>query len=119
MELDAEAVERIRASRKIIDDFVEREEVVYGVTTGFGKFSDVVISKEDCVQLQKNVIMTHAVGAGQAFPTEAVRCIILLRLNNLAKGFPGLAWRQWKPCVHAEQTSASCHSPERFPGRQR
>ena len=62
VELDAEAVERIRASRKIIDDFVEREEVVYGVTTGFGKFSDVVISKEDCVQLQKNVIMTHAVG---------------------------------------------------------
>ncbi len=53
VELDKEAVERIRASRKIIDDFVEREEVVYGVTTGFGKFSDVVISKEDCVQLQK------------------------------------------------------------------
>ena len=53
------------------------------------KFSDVVISKEDCVQLQKNVIMTHAVGAGEAFPTEVVRGIILLRLNNLAKGFSG------------------------------
>ena len=89
VELDKEAMERIRASRKIIDDFVEREEVVYGVTTGFGKFSDVVISKEDCVQLQKNVIMTHAVGAGEAFPTEVVRGIILLRLNNLAKGFSG------------------------------
>ena len=89
VELDKEAVERIRASRKIIDDFVEREEVVYGVTTGFGKFSDVVISKEDCVQLQKNVIMTHAVGAGEAFPAEVVRGIILLRLNNLAKGFSG------------------------------
>ena len=89
VELDKEAVERIRASRKIIDDFVEREEVVYGVTTGFGKFSDVVISKEDCVQLQKNVIMTHAVGAGEAFPAAVVRGIILLRLNNLATGFSG------------------------------
>ena len=87
--LDEEAVRRVAASRKIIDDFVDREAVVYGVTTGFGKFSDVAISKEDCVLLQKNLIMTHAVGAGEPFSTEAVRGIILLRLNNLAKGFSG------------------------------
>ena len=87
--LDKEAVERIAASRKIIDDFVDREAVVYGVTTGFGKFSDVAISKADCVQLQKNLIMTHAVGAGEPFSAEVVRGIILLRLNNLAKGYSG------------------------------
>lgn len=89
VELDEEAEQRIIQSRKIIDDFVRRGEVVYGVTTGFGKFSDVVISKEDCIQLQKNLIMTHAVGAGELFPTEVVRGVILLRLNNLAKGFSG------------------------------
>ncbi len=119
VELDKEAVERIRASRKIIDDFVEREEVVYGVTTGFGKFSDVVISKEDCVQLQKNVIMTHAVGAGEAFPAEVVRGIILLRLNNLAKGFSGARPDSGNPGCHAEQTSAPRHSAERLSGCQR
>lgn len=87
--LDKAAEARIAASRKIIDDFVDREAVVYGVTTGFGKFSDVAISKDDCVQLQKNLIMTHAVGAGEPFSTEAVRGIMLLRLNNLAKGYSG------------------------------
>lgn len=89
VELDAEATQRVITSRKIIDDFVDREAVVYGVTTGFGKFSDVAISKNDCVLLQKNLIMTHAVGMGDPFDTEVVRGIMLLRLNNLAKGFSG------------------------------
>lgn len=89
VELDPEATLRVIASRKIIDDFVDREAVVYGVTTGFGKFSDVAISKNDCVLLQKNLIMTHAVGVGAPFDTEVVRGIMLLRLNNLAKGFSG------------------------------
>lgn len=89
VELEAEATQRVIASRKIIDDFVDREAVVYGVTTGFGKFSDVAISKDDCVLLQKNLIMTHAVGVGEPFSTEVVRGIMLLRLNNLAKGYSG------------------------------
>lgn len=90
VELDPAARERILASRKIIDDFVEREEVVYGVTTGIGKFCEIFISKEDCVKLQKNIIITHAAGAGEAFSQEIVRGIILLRLNNFAKGYSGI-----------------------------
>ena len=89
VELSKEATLRVINSRKIIDDFVEKEAVVYGVTTGFGKFSEVAISKQDCVLLQKNLIMTHAVGAGNGFDREIVRGIMLLRLNNLAKGFSG------------------------------
>lgn len=90
VELDGQARERILRSRKIIDDFVEREEVVYGVTTGIGKFCEIFINKENCVALQKNIIITHAAGAGEPFPTEVVRGIILLRLNNFAKGFSGI-----------------------------
>jgi len=63
--------------------------VVYGITTGFGKFSDVTISKEESKTLQKNLIITHAVGAGKPFDTEIVRGIMLLRINNLAKGYSG------------------------------
>lgn len=76
-------------SRKVVDQIVDEERVVYGVTTGFGKFSDVVISSDECKLLQKNLIITHAVGAGEAFPRDAARGIILLRINNLAKGFSG------------------------------
>lgn len=87
--LDEDAKVRIARSREIVDDFVEREAVVYGVTTGFGKFSDVSITRDQSVQLQKNVIMSHAAGAGMPFPAEVSRGIMLLRLNNLAKGFSG------------------------------
>lgn len=90
VELDPQARERILHSRKIIDDFVDREEVVYGVTTGIGKFCEIFINKENCVTLQKNIIITHAAGAGDPFPTEVVRGIMLLRLNNFAKGFSGI-----------------------------
>ncbi|MDD2396954.1 MAG: histidine ammonia-lyase [Tissierellia bacterium] len=89
VELSELAVEKILKSRKVVDDFVENEDVVYGITTGFGKFSDVTISKEESKTLQKNLIITHAVGAGKPFDTEIVRGIILLRINNLAKGYSG------------------------------
>lgn len=87
--LSEEAKKNIIESRKVVDKIVEEERVVYGVTTGFGKFSDVVISSDECKLLQKNLIITHAVGAGDPFPRDAARGIILLRINNLAKGFSG------------------------------
>ena len=89
VELSELAVEKILESRKVVDDLVENEDVVYGITTGFGKFSDVTISKEESKTLQKNLIITHAVGAGKPFDTDIVRGIILLRINNLAKGYSG------------------------------
>jgi histidine ammonia-lyase len=89
VELSESAVDKIKESRRIVDDFVENEDVIYGITTGFGKFSDVSISKEESKLLQKNLIVTHAVGAGKPFDTEIVRAIILLRINNLAKGYSG------------------------------
>ena len=87
--LSDEAVEKINKSRKVVDSFVENEDVIYGITTGFGKFSNVKISKEDSDLLQKNLIMTHAVGAGNPFPEEVVRGMLLLRINNLSKGYSG------------------------------
>ncbi|MBO5564275.1 MAG: histidine ammonia-lyase [Lachnospiraceae bacterium] len=90
VELSAESIERVKASRKIVDDLVAEKKVVYGITTGFGKFSDVVIDQDQCHQLQKNLIITHAVGAGDPFPKDVARGIILLRVNNLSKGFSGI-----------------------------
>lgn len=89
VKLAKDAVEKVIKSRKIVDDFVDNGDVVYGITTGFGKFSDISISKEESKLLQKNLIITHAVGAGKPFATEIVRGILLLRINNLAKGYSG------------------------------
>ncbi len=87
--LSDEAKERILSSRAVVEQLVEDEAVVYGITTGFGKFSDVPISHDECKLLQKNLIVTHAVGAGEPFARDVVRGIMLLRINNLAKGFSG------------------------------
>ena len=88
--LTEESAEKIHRARKIVDDFVDEEKVIYGITTGFGKFSDVMISKEEAKQLQKNLIMSHACGVGEPFSEEIVRAVMLLRANALAKGFSGV-----------------------------
>ena len=87
--LSEQAKEKILISRKTVDDLVADGKTVYGITTGFGKFSDVCISQEECKLLQKNLIVTHAVGAGSPFSREVARGIMLLRVNNLAKGYSG------------------------------
>ncbi|WP_373899000.1 histidine ammonia-lyase [Haloimpatiens sp. FM7315] len=90
IQLDEDAKVKIGNSRKIIDDIVENKKVVYGVTTGFGKFSEVSISKDDCKTLQKNLIISHACGYGNSFSKEIVRTIMLLRINALSKGYSGI-----------------------------
>ncbi len=82
--------ERIAASREIVEAMVDRSASVYGVTTGFGKFADVPIPRSDIRQLQKNLVMSHAVGVGNSFPIEEVRAAMFLRANALAKGMSGV-----------------------------
>lgn len=88
--LDPEAEKRIATSRAVVDSCVDKELVRYGITTGFGKFCDVVISKDENDLLQKNLIMSHACGQGDPFPTEVVRAMALLRANALAVGNSGI-----------------------------
>lgn len=90
VKLSEEAIERVKKSRELVDRFVDNEKVVYGITTGFGKFSDVVISKEESEQLQTNLITSHSCGVGNPLDEEIVRAVMLLRANALAKGFSGI-----------------------------
>lgn len=90
VKITEEAAERVKKSRAVVDEFIEKEKVVYGITTGFGKFSDVVITKEETRDLQRNLIISHACGVGNPFPEEIVRAIMLLRANALSKGFSGV-----------------------------
>jgi histidine ammonia-lyase len=85
-----EAERRMAGSRAVVDACVEGGIVRYGITTGFGKFCDVVISKDENAALQKNLIMSHACGVGEPFAPEIVRAMALLRANALAVGFSGI-----------------------------
>lgn len=86
VEIDEKTMAQVEASRKIVEDIVESERVVYGVNTGFGSLARVSISKEDTAQLQENLIRSHAVGYGAPLADDEVRAIILIRVNSLIKG---------------------------------
>jgi histidine ammonia-lyase len=90
VELSHAAKERVLESRKIVEHIVDNNKVVYGITTGFGKFADVTISQVDCKTLQRNLILSHACGYGDNFSKEITRCIMLLRANALSKGYSGI-----------------------------
>ncbi len=85
---DAEA--KVNRARALVDRLVSEDKVVYGITTGFGKFSDVVITGDETMELQKNLIISHSCGVGNPLDTEIVRGVMLLRINALAKGFSGI-----------------------------
>lgn len=65
--------------------------VVYGVTTGFGKFARVVVPKEDLEELQVNLIESHCVGVGAPLSIERTRMMLALRINILCKGYSGIS----------------------------
>lgn len=84
--------DKLLKSREIVENILAGEKIVYGVTTGFGHFSDTFISREDSDTLQKNIIMSHACGVGEPLPQEVVRAMMLLRANSLAKGYSGVCF---------------------------
>ncbi|AZR74608.1 histidine ammonia-lyase [Anoxybacter fermentans] len=88
--LDQEGIEKVKASRKLVEELIERGEVVYGITTGFGKLADVMIPQEKVEELQRNLILSHACGVGDPLPKEVVRAMMLLRANALVKGYSGI-----------------------------
>jgi histidine ammonia-lyase len=90
VQLTTDAEKRMIKSRHLIEQWVQEERRIYGITTGFGALSDVAISKEDTRQLQKNVLMSHAAGVGKPFDEETVRAILALRIKDLARGHSGI-----------------------------
>ncbi len=81
---------RILASRKAIEQILERDAVVYGVNTGFGKLSDVRIPQTELRQLQLNLVRSHACGIGNPLSEPEARAMMVLRANVLALGFSGI-----------------------------
>ena len=90
IQISDDSWDRIIKSRKVVEDILESEEIVYGINTGFGSLVNQTISKEDLQQLQINLIRSHATGIGQLMSRESVRCMMIARINSFAKGFSGV-----------------------------
>lgn len=90
LKISEEAREKVRKARELVEKYVDEGRISYGITTGFGKFSDRVITKEETAQLQKNLIMSHSCGVGNPLPLDCAKGIMVLRVNNLIQGYSGV-----------------------------
>jgi histidine ammonia-lyase len=89
-ELARGARQRIRKGRQLIEQALAGGEVVYGVNTGFGELAQVRIEPDKLLALQRNLLLSHAAGVGEPLPDAAVRGMLLLRANTLARGHSGV-----------------------------
>jgi histidine ammonia-lyase len=90
VQLAPDARERVVAARAVVDAIVREERVVYGITTGFGALSEVVVPRDRIRELQVNLIRSHAAGVGTPLDEIETRAIMLLRANVLALGHSGV-----------------------------
>ncbi|MCY0899067.1 MAG: histidine ammonia-lyase [Firmicutes bacterium] len=88
--ISREVAQRVAASRAMVTRYLTEERIIYGVTTGFGRFSDVFIGEADRRALQMNLLRSHAAGVGPPFSIPVSRAMLLLRANALAKGYSGV-----------------------------
>ena len=88
--LDPAVLPKIKRARAAVDQLVAEGRVVYGITTGFGRFKDRIISADQVRQLQLNLVRSHAVGVGPDLSQEVVRAMLLVRANTLALGHSGV-----------------------------
>ncbi|MHA2357272.1 MAG: histidine ammonia-lyase [Candidatus Heimdallarchaeaceae archaeon] len=81
---------RIKKAREIIEEKLANNEVIYGVSTGFGKFSNIIISPSERESLQKNLIKSHSIGFGPYLPDEIVLGAMVIELNSFCRGASGV-----------------------------
>lgn len=90
VQLDAAAIPRMVRSRTAVNQLVAQGKIAYGITTGFGRFKDKLISPDQVKQLQLNLVRSHAVGVGPLLDERTVRAMLLVRANTLAMGYSGV-----------------------------
>ncbi len=83
--LDPAAAREIEKSARLVAQWVAEGRTIYGITTGFGVLSDVLISKEDTRRLQENLLRSHSAGVGNPMDSQAVRAMMTLRAKDLAR----------------------------------
>lgn len=90
VKLSEQAITAIQTNRETVENMIRTDQTMYGINTGFGKFSDIIIRNDNLENLQLNLIYSHACGVGEPFSEEISRAMLLLRANTLAQGYSGV-----------------------------
>jgi len=88
--LDPEARKRIEKCRTLLEDKIQKKEIMYGVNTGIGELANVVLTQEQIEEYQRYLVYSHAAGYGKPMPEEIVRAAILSRISCHCHGHSGL-----------------------------
>jgi histidine ammonia-lyase len=113
VDLALDSGKKVIKCREFVESLVADEKVVYGVTTGFGAFDNVFISKEQSDKLQENLILSHAAAVGPPLPEDVVRATMLLRANSLSKGYSGVRIEIIETLVHMLNQKVHPFIPEK------
>ena len=89
IEIDPDALTRVVKCREMLEEKIQAREIMYGVNTGIGEFSEVVLTDEQVKDFQKYLIYNHAAGIGDPAPVEYIRAAMAGRINVLIKGKSG------------------------------
>ncbi|MBD8512190.1 histidine ammonia-lyase [Photobacterium sp. 2_MG-2023] len=89
-ELCEEALDKINASRRNVDIIAASDKAVYGINTGFGPLCDTQISPEETHLLQKNLLITHAVGVGEPIAKPISKLMLITKIHALSQGYSGI-----------------------------
>lgn len=91
VEVASEAWERIKKCRAMLDEKVEKQEIMYGVNTGIGELSEVVLAPDQLKQFQKYLVYSHAAGYGEPMAIADARGAVVARINVLCHGNSGVS----------------------------
>ncbi|XP_023841888.1 histidine ammonia-lyase isoform X1 [Salvelinus sp. IW2-2015] len=111
--LTSEAENGVVKSRELLDTIVKENKVVYGITTGFGKFARTVIPVHKLKELQENLVRSHSAGVGNPLSPERTRMLLALRINVLAKGYSGISLETLHRMIQAFNASCLSFVPEK------
>ncbi|XP_060931842.1 histidine ammonia-lyase [Limanda limanda] len=113
IKLTPEAEKKVVQSRDLLDRIVKENKVVYGITTGFGKFARTVIPVHKLKELQENLVRSHSAGVGNPLSPERTRMLLALRINVLAKGYSGISLETLHQMIQAFNASCLSFVPEK------
>ncbi|XP_062467306.1 histidine ammonia-lyase isoform X3 [Pezoporus occidentalis] len=113
IKLTPEAEAKVNESREVIERIVKEQTVVYGITTGFGKFARTVIPNSKLRELQVNLVRSHSAGVGKPLSPERSRMLLALRINVLAKGYSGISLETLQQVIEAFNASCLPYIPEK------
>ena len=90
LQLDSSALAGMQAAQAVVQRIVDEDQVVYGINTGFGKLASTKIAHDRLAELQRNLVLSHSVGTGDALPDGVVRLILATKAVSLARGHSGI-----------------------------